>query len=100
MSLKLTDDDRTAIDLLLDQGLSPEASGGGRAGFVTPSFDAVRVRLRHASELLKLLNHMPAIEPPSDLVAKTLAHIDRSTTIDPSLVPSRSSLFGLDRPSV
>ena len=100
MSLKLTEDDRRAIDLLLDQGLSPDAAGGGRAGFAPPAFDAVRARLRHAGELLKLLNAMPITEPPADLVARTLARINgAAANMENTLVPSRDVLFGLDRPS-
>ena len=100
MSLKLTEDDRRAIDLLLDQGLSPDASGGGRAGFAPPTFDGVRARLRHASEFLKVLNAMPVSEPPADLVARTMARIDvAAANFDGSLLPSRNVLFGLDGPS-
>ena len=98
MSVKLTEDDRRALDLLLDQGLSPEANFGGRAWFAPPAFDSVRVRLRHASDLLKLLNEMPVLDPPADLVAKTMARIENNVEHDGNFVPSRSALFGLDRP--
>ncbi len=98
MSLKLSEDDRRALDLLLDQGLSPDANGGGRAGFAPPAFDSVRLRLRHAGDLLKLLNELPVLDPPADLVARTMARIESNVENDGSFVPSRSALFGLDQP--
>jgi hypothetical protein len=96
MNAQLMEDDRRAIDLLLDQGLSPDASGGGRAGFAPPSMDSVRVRLRRASELLKMLHYMPSMEPPSDLVARTMARIDASIDLNSPFVPNASEQFDLD----
>lgn len=39
---------------------------------------AIGERIAGAQRLLKLLELMPQIEPPQDLVSRTLRHIDRA----------------------
>jgi hypothetical protein len=97
MTRKLSDDDRKAVDLLLDQQLSPDAMGGGRAGFAPPSTDALRARLRNLQTVLGVLSALPAEEPSSDLVARTMSRIEGSTATAPQ-VPADAAFFGLNQP--
>jgi hypothetical protein len=99
--MKLSEDDRRAIDMLLDQGLSPEASGSGRGGFAAPAVDELRARLRNAGELLGMLGHMPSPEPSQDLVARTLRYVERhaaapKTETEEQAYPTGLDLLGLD----
>jgi hypothetical protein len=73
MSRKLTEEDRRAVDLLLDHG-------GANHGGVTRVARAVsQGRLKAAERVLKLVGQMPAEDPPANLVARTMARIDRAT---------------------
>jgi len=74
MKLKLTTDDRNAIDLLLDQAAS--AAKAPSQSYVA----AAGAQHLHAVEnVLRLLRVLPMSEPPADLVSRTLAHISRTT---------------------
>lgn len=66
MSATLHPDDRRAIDLLLDRS---QTSIGFSEAPVDPE------RLRNAERLLKVLDLMPADEPPQDLVSRTLSRL-------------------------
>ena len=73
MKTKLKDEDRRALDLLLDRG--PTAAG--RSAPVFAAADAgVRERLPRVQKVLHLLDALPAGEPPKDLVAKTMQYIE------------------------
>jgi hypothetical protein len=78
MKIKLTTDDRNAIDLLLDQAVAAASAPSSvpshryAAGTGTEPVQAVR-------RVLQLLNALPAAKPPADLASKTLAHIARAT---------------------
>jgi len=72
MNRKLSDEDRRAVDLLLDHGVT---SGG-----ITRVASAVpQRRLAAAERVLKLIGQMPADEPSIDLVATTMDRVDRAT---------------------
>lgn len=75
MRVQLSNEDRNAIDMLLDQGLSPQATSGGRAGFAPPSPDDIRLRLARVNDLLGLLRNFPAADPPVDMVARTMQFV-------------------------
>ena len=71
MSAKLTNDDRCAVDLLLDHtGITTQA-GPINACFTTAPAE-LHQRLRKVEELLHNLDACPVSEPPSDLLARTL----------------------------
>ena len=71
---KLSDDDGRAVDMLLDSGASSNGNGG-------PAFSAepapFRQRLESVESILNILKQMPQMDPPKNLVAKTLATIER-----------------------
>jgi hypothetical protein len=72
MQRKLNEEDRRAVDLLLDHGASQ--SGVTRVAHAVP-----QKRLTAAERVLKLIGQMPAEEPAIDLVAATMDRIDRAT---------------------
>jgi hypothetical protein len=88
MHVQLSTEDRQAIDLLLDQGLSPQATSSGRAGFAPPSPDDIRIRLARVNDLLSLLRTMPAVDPPADLVARTLQFVENAPAAAPDYEPA------------
>jgi hypothetical protein len=77
MLKQLADEDRRAVDLLLDGGSDTSAGESGK--FVAPgSFDPDRV---HSVEMiLSLLHRLPAGDPPADLAARTLQRVDAALT--------------------
>ena len=74
MNLKLTGDDRNAIDLLL--GEAAAAVKTPSQGYVTAT-DAEHMQA--VRTVLQLLHVLPASEPPADLVSRTLARISQAT---------------------
>ncbi len=68
----LSAEDRKAIDVLLDQGAST-ADGG-----VIPHTPAASPKnLLAASKVLQLLSQLPEVDPPADLVSRTMGRIDQ-----------------------
>lgn len=77
MKPKLQDDDRRALDLLLDR--SPTAASGTPGAVYAAAAGGVRERILHVQKVLQLLDAMPAIDPPKDLVERTLEFIESPT---------------------
>jgi hypothetical protein len=99
MRVNLTEEDKRAIDLLLDQGLSADATSSGRTGYAAPAIDDIRARLRKASSVLSLLQHLPVAEPPADLVARTMRLIDDpENASEGRFVPPNAPFFDANRP--
>ena len=73
MLQRLGDEDGRAVDLLLDQtanaGQIPMYAAAGNHGF--------EKRVNSVSGLLRLLDEMPAAEPPADLMVRTLQRIEQ-----------------------
>jgi len=74
MNKILTDDDGTAVDLLLDR---TSMNSDNAAGFLAPSGDAVIRRIGAVETVLRLFAETPAGDPPVGLAARTLEHIQR-----------------------
>ena len=70
----LSIDDQKAVDVFLDQTAS-----ANKAGITRIATPVQQRRLTTASKLLSLLSELPAIDPPADLVARTMERIDRHT---------------------
>ena len=66
----LSVEDRTAVDLVLDHA-SATSVVTRLSGHAPPD------RVGAVTRLLGLLNELPAIDPPTDLVARTMERIDR-----------------------
>jgi len=71
MKSKLTDEDRRALDLILDRGNAAAASGPLYAAADEP----MSKRIPKIQKVLQLLDALPVEEPPQDLVARTLKYI-------------------------
>ena len=74
---KLSDADAFAVDMLLDTSSgspSDGADGNGAHKGIPPA--QFRERLERWENVLGLLREYPALEPPPDLVARTLARVD------------------------
>ena len=71
---RLTQDDRQAVDLLLDR---TAAAGTGTALFASAA-PASGDRVARVQKLLHLLDALPQPEPSHDLVARTLRYIDEA----------------------
>ena len=72
---KLSDDDGRAVDMLLDSAAS--SNGNGHGGAVRAAPARIRERLETVESILNLLKQMPKSDPPKNLLAKTLATIER-----------------------
>jgi len=96
MMPRLRDEDRLAVDLLLDRAVTGSGgngssdgngnghSGNGHSGF-TPVHGANPEQSSRAEAVLRVLDMMPADEPPADLVARTLRRVEtESARHDPS----------------
>jgi hypothetical protein len=85
MNKKLREADARAVDLILDRAITAGGNGGGNGGMFaagTMTASHVSVSNEHVvavEKVLHLLNAMPATEPASDLVQRTLDRIAAST---------------------
>ena len=102
MMPRLRNDDRLAVDLLLDRAVSSSAangSGNGHAGY-TQVNGSVPEQLGRVEAVLKVLDMMPAEEPPADLMTRTMRRIEaESAQHDPSaLRPPQPMLAPMQMP--
>jgi hypothetical protein len=80
----LSAEDRKAIDLLLDQGASTaDLAVVPHAPVVAPN------RIAAASKVLQLLSHLPEVDPPADLVPRTMRRIDEHIAANAARRPAR-----------
>jgi hypothetical protein len=83
MTPRLRDEDRLAVDLLLDRAA---ASSAGNAGF-TQVHGGASEQVVKVQSLLRVLDLMPAEEPAADLLARTLRRVEvESAAHDPSVL--------------
>ena len=84
---RLRDEDRTAVDLLLDRAVASSGgngSGNGHTRF-TPVNGAAPQQISRVEAVLKVLEMMPAEDPPADLTARTMRRVEAETAKhDPS----------------
>lgn len=73
MSFTLGDEDRRAVDLLLDRDGSKSNGGDGQA-----ADGRMKQRVQRVEQILSLLSHMTTGEPPPDLVKKALSRIEEA----------------------
>lgn len=81
----LSEEDRRAVDLLLDRRLAAAGNGSGmdsdgmNAAMYTPHAPVGQDRIERVERLLDVLNLLPAEEPPPGLVERTLAFVQNAT---------------------
>jgi hypothetical protein len=73
MSFTLGDEDRRAVDLLLDRDDSKTNGGDGQV-----AHGRMKHRVQRVEQILSLLSHMTTGEPPPDLVKKALRRIEEA----------------------
>jgi hypothetical protein len=73
MTRKLIDEDRQAVDLVLDTFTTVGQEDGTVAVAGTP----VEQRVQSVQQILSALSQMPAVEPPDDLIERTLRRIEQ-----------------------
>jgi hypothetical protein len=78
MNLTLRKEDRQAVDLLLDRVSQMPASSAGQSTYATPNPE-LGSRVAQAQNLLHMLDLMPGLEPPDDLVSRTLRFVQQSS---------------------
>lgn len=92
MKTKLREEDRRALDLMLDR--MPAANGKGGAVYAAAQ-GASQERVARVQEILQVLDLMPAAEPPKDLVDRTMAFIESAPRdgrpTQPSIIPAIAS---------
>ena len=83
MTRKLSDSDRAAVDMLFDRlnGAGADGNGNGGDGYVAMTAAVDDRRLAAVETLLETLSQMPAPEPSSDLVVRTLQRIEQATPL-------------------
>ena len=99
MSVKLRNDDAQAVDLLLDRAAAAQGNGNGNhlAGFTTSHAGVSNERVAAVEQVLNVLNAMPATDPASDLLRRTLERVDRRTDA-PLRGTTSTHLIDLGRP--
>lgn len=100
MNLTLREEDRRAVDLLLDRSAQAigDGNGAGRGKPVYATADpSLAERLARIQQLLQLLDRLPVAEPSPDLAMRTIQAIQDSarTGTIPAQVPN---LLGGQRP--
>jgi hypothetical protein len=102
MTVRLRDEDRRAIDLLLDRaatgsGVHSNGAGNGNshhgASFTAVSGD-IQTRLPGIQKVLQVLDMLPAEEPPQDLVGRTLRRVDAERANHPSTLRAPQAPLG------
>ena len=88
---RLRDEDRLAVDLLLDRAVASSGGNGsanGHSSFTSVN-GSVPEQLGRVEAVLRVLEMMPAEEPPADLMARTLRRVEaESAQRDPSVLRS------------
>ena len=92
MVRKLTEDDSRIVDMLLD----PQSAAGSSNPTLSQVFNSSQPamfekRLDSVEKVFSLLDQMPASDPPSDLVKRTLSRVEEREYI---ASPSRSVSTG------
>jgi hypothetical protein len=110
MTLRLRDEDRRAVDLLLDRaatgsGVHPDGAGNGNGhhghhshGHHGTSFSQVsgdvQTRLPAVQKVLQVLDMLPAEEPAQDLLGRTLRRVEAERANHPSTLRAPQPVLG------
>jgi len=112
MTARRRDEDRRAVDLLLDRasvgsGANPTVAGNGNGkgngnshgnghspARFTPVSGDVQQRLPAVQNILQMLDMLRADEPPQDLLARTLRRLDSEMANHPSALRAPQPALG------
>jgi hypothetical protein len=81
--VRLNNDDRCAVDLMLERSGEAGPQGINNCFTVAPSSD-MQQRLTRVEQLLHVLDAHPVADPPSDLAARTLARCEQQARVTPA----------------
>ena len=99
---RLRDEDRLAVDLLLDRAVASSAGNGSGNGHTryTQVNGSGPEQLGRVEAVLRVLDMMPAEDPPADLTTRTMRRIEaESAQHDPAaLRPPQPSASGAQMP--
>jgi hypothetical protein len=100
MNWTLSDADGRAVDLLMNKHTGvPDgngdgdgaADGGSSKPFGAALHNPLEQRLQRVERLLKVLDYLPAVDPPNDLVNRTLKRLDGAATALPGQPQQQSA---------
>jgi len=96
MTKRLSEEDRNAVDLLLDRTLIGADGNGG--SFVSHAMTAPQARLEAVGSVLKVLEAIPAPEPSADLIERTMQRIAAGAVRVPSGPARAAAMSDASRP--
>jgi hypothetical protein len=99
MNLTLSEEDRKAVDLLLDEAATASAMGNGKQASVAYAVTdpSVGQRVARTYKLVQLLEALPQLDPPADLVERTLKYVENASMRSAG---SMTDLLGAQRPII
>jgi hypothetical protein len=92
MNVTLKKEDAAALDLLLDRSRAAAADGPRFAGAIS------QARVRSAEKVLGMLQLLPDVEPPQDLVSRTLRRVDQTMWRGPEVTTEDQLPLGAGTP--
>ncbi|SRR6266446_3831963 len=100
MNLTLREEDRQAVDLLLDGAAAVVGNGNANGGQVVYAVTDASLgeRVARTQKLVQLLAVLPQEEPPADLVERTLRFVEDTGSRRHSAAPQIPNLLDTQRP--
>lgn len=98
MNVTLREEDRRAVDLLLDQGVQAASADGSAPSVYATADPSVGQRVAHAQQLLHLLDLLPAPDPAVDLAARTMRFVEEARMSGAAVRSPLPILLGSQRP--
>jgi hypothetical protein len=99
MNVTLGQEDRRAVDLLLDRTATAASANSGAAHPVFATADtSTGNRVMRAQRLLSLLDQLPGEEPPADLIKRTLQLVEQFSQEQAGVRNPTPNLIASDRP--
>ncbi len=95
MSGKLHAEDARIVDMLLDSGNFATDASTPQAFSHAP--EMFNIRFVKAEKVLRLLDELPVVDPPPNLIARTFDRIDEAT--EPHHAPPSTSAETQQRPN-
>jgi hypothetical protein len=100
MNLTLHEEDRQAVDLLLDGAAAIMGSGNGNQVVYAVTDASLGERVARTQKLVQLLDALPQDEPPADLLDRTLRLVEGTASHQHAAPGTLSDVLGAQRPIV
>lgn len=95
MKVKMRDEDRRAVDVLMDRTAAVSAND---AVAYAAADSQLWERIRGVEHVLSLLNEMPASDPPAQLVARTLDAVHQASGRDVVSASGHAAMISGNQP--